>query len=372
METLSIKAGAHGALTGAVGRYLAERYGQAARLRGMRPLGTGAHGTGWLIEADAPSGRVELVLKSVAPAGLGHDYPADRAAMQILARDTFNHDIPGHVEAVDVLALTPHGDLMRVPHAGEYYLVMERGHGHDYFGDVEAMSMRSHMGELDAGRVRALAELMAAIHARKPGPADAVDATSLWRRRLRDVVGHGECLMGVFDTYPPGVVPEDELTEIERLAVGWRWRLRGLAHRLCRVHGDFHPGNVLFSEPTLERDVGRVTLLDRSRGPWGEAADDVSALTINYIFYSVLARGQLDGACREALEIFFDEYVSLTGDRGIFGVLAPFYAFRAAVVANPVFYPDVEPYYRRLLLRFATGVLESESFHPRAVNLYLK
>ena len=64
--------------------------------------------------------------------------------------------------------------------------------------------------------------------------------------------------------------------EIERAAVSSRWRLRGRTHRLSRTHGDFHPWNVLFREGT------DFSVLDRSRGEWGEPADDVAALGVNF------------------------------------------------------------------------------------------
>jgi hypothetical protein len=77
------------------------------RLLGVRELGRGAHGAGFLVELDTEGGRREFVLKSVAPEGLGHDYPSDRAAMHLLALDTFG-DLPGHVKALDVLSLGRH------------------------------------------------------------------------------------------------------------------------------------------------------------------------------------------------------------------------------------------------------------------------
>jgi len=55
-------------------------------------------------------------------------------------------------------------------------------------------------------------------------------------------------------------------------------RIGSWAHRLSQVHGDFHPWNVLFREGV------DFTVLDRSRGERGEPADDVTAMTINYIF----------------------------------------------------------------------------------------
>ncbi|NIQ82065.1 MAG: hypothetical protein GTN93_29110, partial [Anaerolineae bacterium] len=49
----------------------------------------------------------------------------------------------------------------------------------------------------DESRVIALADYLADIHADKnPDPA-------LYRRRIRDVMGHGEGIVGIIDSYPP-------------------------------------------------------------------------------------------------------------------------------------------------------------------------
>jgi hypothetical protein len=45
----------------------------------------------------------------------------------------------------------------------------------------------------------------------------------------------------------------------------------------------------------LFREGVDFTVLDRSRGEWGEPADDVTAMTINYIFYSLQKYGELAG-----------------------------------------------------------------------------
>jgi len=44
------------------------------------------------------------------------------------------------------------------------------------------------------------------------------------------------------------------------------------------------PFNVLFDDDTT------FWLLDRSRGGWGDLADDISCMTINYLFFSLQRR----------------------------------------------------------------------------------
>lgn len=332
------------------------------RLLGVRELGRGAHGAGFLVELDTEGGRREFVLKSVAPEGLGHDYPPDRAAMHLMALDTFG-DLPGHVKALDVLSLGADGALKPIGGGLEYYLLMERAEGVSYFRDLDEFAKKESLDAEDRGKISAMAALLAEIHSVRK------DSRTLYLRKLRDIIGHGECLMGVFDTYPIGpesVLGYGEMADIEKRCIEWRARLKDRWHRLRRIHGDFHPGNIWFGESAHadRRGTASLRLLDRSRGPWGEPADDVTALTINYVFFSVRHFNELRGPYAEGLERFFREYIGLTGDEEILEVLAPFYAFRGAVVANPVFYPELGARQRGMIFTFVKNVLRKERFDP--------
>ncbi len=81
---------------------------------------------------------------------------------------------------------------------------------------------------------------------------------------------------------------------------------------------------------------------------------------------------EVRNAYREALQLFFDGYVRKSGDHEIFGVAAPFFAFRCAVIANPLFYPDLGASARRALFDFTRNVLAVESFDPGRVNEYCR
>lgn len=325
----------------------------------IKDLGKGVQGAGYLIEIVTGRGREFYVLKGLFPEGLGHDYPADRAGVFLLDLDEFNH-LPRHVKAIDVLAEMRDGSIKSIGGGREYYLLMERAEGKDYFNDLREMGKKKALDSRDILRIQAMTSYLAKIHSVKK------ESRHLYLRKIRDTIGHGECLMGVFDLYPEGVISIEEMADIEKKCVDWRARLRNRYYRLCQIHGDFHPGNIWF------RNGEDFVLLDRSRGPWGEAADDITALTINYVFFSVNRYGDVRNAYQEALELFFDKYLTLTGDVEILEVMAPFFAFRAVVVANPVFYPDVTDENRRRMLNFAHGVLDDRRFRIEKVNSYLK
>ncbi|MCL5023691.1 MAG: phosphotransferase [Nitrospirae bacterium] len=337
--------------------YLKGRFRDVTRVE-IRKLGSGVQGSGFLAELKTPGGSKSYVLKTLLSEGLGHDYPSDRAAVFLLDLDEYGN-LPKHVKAIDVLAEKEDGSVVPIGGGKEYYLLMEEGKGRDYFTDLRQFSSKDRLDAMDVAKVKSMTSYLAEIHSTKKA------SRPLYWRKLRDTVGHGECLMGVFDTYPDSVLSYEEMAAIEKRATDWRARLKPKYARLSKIHGDFHPGNIWFE------DGADFILLDRSRGPWGEPADDITALTINYIFFSVKDYGTVKGPYHEALMLFYDDYVRQSGDEEIHSVVPLFYAFRGAVVANPVFYPDLTPERRSAIFRFVNNVLASETFEPARVNDYL-
>ncbi|GAB4537134.1 MAG: hypothetical protein Fur0020_05580 [Thermodesulfovibrionia bacterium] len=351
-------------------RYLIQRFPDATHVT-IKKLGEGVQGAGFLIDIETDGGHEYYVIKGLFPEGLGHDYPADRAGVFLLDLDEFKN-LPRHVRALDVLSECEDGTIRSIGGGKEYYLLMERAEGIDYFHDLNGMAHKERLDESDIHKIGLMASYLAEIHSIKK------ESRSLYWRKIRDTIGHGECLMGVFDTYPDGIISYKEMAEIEKLCIDWRARLKPMYKRLSQIHGDFHPGNIWFKEgrqqsPSLERDGSGIDfiLLDRSRGPWGEPADDVTALTINYIFFSINHFGRLEGTYLEAIRLFYDDYLKKTGDFELSEVVAPFYAFRGVVVANPVFYPNVSSENRHKIFNFVRGVLKDSSFSIDKVNKYI-
>jgi hypothetical protein len=365
--------------------YLGKRFRGVTRVD-IRKLGSGVQGSGFLVELKTGRGTSSYVVKSLIPEGFGHDYPSDRAAVFLLDLDEFN-SLPRHVKAIDVLAELENGSVKSIGGGKEYYLLMERGEGRDYFQDLNDFSGKDRLDDSDIRKIRALSSYLANIHSVKK------DSRSLYLRKLRDTVGHGECLMGVLDMYPEGILADREMTDIIKKSVSLQYKLRPRYGRLSQIHGDFHPGNIWFaskdtgtsgnaeSEGTAEvhhrppvqpySSAADFILLDRSRGPWGEPADDVTALTINYIFFSIKNHETVKGPYFEGLNLFYNDYVELSGDSEIYYVVQLFYAFRGVVVANPVFYPELTSGQRDRIFRFINNVLDSERFEPWKVNNYL-
>ncbi|HRW04231.1 MAG TPA: phosphotransferase [Caldilineaceae bacterium] len=358
--------------------YLATRYQGAIELHTVRKMKEAAgdelkafgYGNPLYIEfshfqRDGASQRERVVLHTMAPERFGHERRADRAYNMLLEFDTFNK-LPRHAPSADVGAIDHNGDFISLGTSGEFFHLSTYVPGTLYADDLMALLERGTLTAQDEKRAVFLADYLAQIHVQtQPNPRLT---NQLYCRTWRDLVGHGEGIMGMLDSYPAdfAVAPPARLEAIERRCSAWRWRLKGRSHRLRQTHGDFHPWNVLFAEDD------NFALLDRSRGEWGDPADDVSAMAINYLFFSLQQHGAFTGPFAELFHQFWERYLSKRNDQELEEVVSPFFVWRALVVAHPVWYPHLDTAVRSALFRFIEAVLAVERFEPKLVQAYLQ
>jgi len=352
----------------ALERYLQARFGSSVRLLSYGVIGKESskgtqkrYGYGTPVKLTFQIGRrvQSAVLETMKPGPFGHEHMADRAQAMLWDYDSYGR-LPRHVKALDVGAFDAKQTLFSLAEAREFFVLNEWTEGASYHVDLERLAKGERLRTLDRQRTVALARYLAQVHAKKRRDAD------LYKRRLRELIGHGECIMGLTDSYPKrcGFITGDLLRTVEEACNRWRWGLRDKTNRLSQVHGDFHPYNVLFRTGT------DFAVLDRSRGEWGEPADDITAMTINYLLNSLIRWGKLRGPFEVLFRLFWDTYVEASGDKEITGTAPPFFAFRGLVVASPLWYPNLSIDIRRSLFRFIENVLDSPHFEPNRVNEY--
>ena len=296
---------------------------------------------------DAP---LDLVWRTALADDLGHDRPSDRAAEVLLAYEDFQA-IPSHVVPLDVGVIRKTGQLVSIRDYDELYLLTQYAKGAPYADDLRRAVRTGETTDRDHDRVRRLATYLARLHAMLPDPVR-------YRRSARDLVGSGEGIFGVIDSYPTSVpgASAARLAAIEKRCVDWRWRLRDHEDRRTRIHGDFHPFNILF-------DGDELVLLDASRGTAGDPADDLTALAVNYILFALDEPGGWTLLAPLWYRLW-RTYAEERTDPALLAVVPPFLAWRALVVCNPHFYPNLSATARGSLLGLVERALDADQFDP--------
>jgi phosphotransferase family enzyme len=309
------------------------------------------------IDALVDGQRRSFVLHGTSSNQFGHDRRSDRAAELLLAADTFSA-IPRHVQALDVGALRADGSSVSLTDTREFYLLTDYLEGRPYAEDLRRIANRGAAEPADVRRVRSLVDYLAILHVRQE------ERGKIYERSMRDLLGSGEGIFGIVDAYPASTPGADSkrLKQIEAKCQDLRWRLKQRPERLARIHGDFHPFNVLFDEQA------GLQVLDTSRGSLGDPADDVTCMAVNFIFFAIEDGAAWQGAFSFLWREFWSEYLSRTKDEELLLVAGPFLAWRLLVLACPVWYPNLSSRARERLLSFIDLALEQDRFDPRSAD----
>ncbi len=347
-------------------RYLKDVAGHSARLMSVGGMnladGQGLKEFGYgqplevVYERDGEVRRA--VLSTMRPDRFGHEFLWDRAGV-IMFQYYAGNRMDKHVKSIGLGYIGAGGRLMPLREPEEFFVLREMVDGEPYFHDLERIKDGDCRTE-DIELAREFGRWLASVHARK------LDSHDLYLRRIRDLIAGSECIWGIIDSYPADLQVAERFQDLESLLVDWRWKLRGYCHRLSSVHGDFHPWNVLV------RPDGDFSVLDRSRGEWGEPADDVSCMTCNYLLYGLYEGDPLRGRLGKLYMTFWEEYLDRTRDLEMLNVIAPFYVYRSLVIASPVWYPHHAPHVRAALLRFVRNVVREPRFDYRHADKYLE
>ena len=186
-------------------RYLKSVLGSSVRILrqsvlakpGKKELKGYGYGTPVLLEFEVQGQHRRAVLHTVRPGGFGHEHMADRAQSLLWDHTAFN-TLPHHVRSIDVGAFRQDGTAVSLGDAEEFFTLTTYGEGVPYAGDLERIRDSNEVRDNDVQRADALCDYLVQIH------SVANDHPDLYVRRVRELVGHSECIMGLIDSYPSG------------------------------------------------------------------------------------------------------------------------------------------------------------------------
>ena len=354
-------------------QYLRQTFGESARLswlgeigqagsQGMKDFG---YGKPLRIEF-VVAGRARTAVLSVMRGDkYGHQFYWDRAAILMFQHATAGR-LPKHVKPVGLGYFDERDAMLAVTEPKEFFILYDFVEGHDYYEDLERIG-REGVREEDLALAEKFALWLAQIH------ADKIDDPDLYLRRIRNLIGASECIFGLVDSYPYPyeLFKPKQFQSLEKKVVDWRWKLRKYTSRLSVVHGDFHPWNTMVLKDKAGLDFN---VLDRSRGEFGEPADDVATMSLNFLLFGLYGqtdKPRLSGDFARLYTAFWEKYLEASGDQEMLSVIAPFYVFRALVIASPQWYPRHPETVRRGLFNFMLRVLDDERFDWKNINKYL-
>ncbi|MEE9459311.1 MAG: hypothetical protein V3V84_06095 [Candidatus Bathyarchaeia archaeon] len=350
--------------------YLGTLFGAPTKLISIEKIGEGFHNAGFLIILSISNQIKRIVMRVVrGDTGWGHDYLSDHSSVLLLQHSLLRSAPVGTCsESFDVAALMSDGTIKSIGESIEFLHFVDEipeSESSPYSKDLFKIAEKQSLSDNDILRARVIAEYLAKLHSQKN------QNPNLYSRHIRDLIGHGEMLMGVIDTYPPAnnldFTSIEELERIEIETVRWRNRIKYSSERCSRIHGDVHPfGNLRF------KSDNSILALDMSREKFGEPADDVAGMSINYLFFSIWKHGKLTPHFEKLFRIFLDEYINKTRDKDILRYMPPFYAFRGTVIAHPLYYPDLETFKRRKIFNFILNVINDKEFNSDNLESYIE
>lgn len=336
-------------------KILEKTYKQRIKILKISKLGNGFMATGFQIDFKADKEIKKIVIRTLRPVNFSNDYPADRMGSFWIQHHSAKL-LPSHVKSLSIIGIEKKTKMIgAVDHYDEFIQLLEWAEGEEYFVDLERILKENKAGENDYKKVILLSNYLVKIHQKKfKGPKD--QASSLYKRHTRDYAG-SRFIMDVLDTYPSEIffTSWHKLHQLVFEVYKFREKSKNNFERLSKIHGDFHPGNIKF------QDKNKFIILDASRVIWGEPADDVSCLGINYLWYALKQTGKFKGVFRDLFNIFWNNYLQKSDDKEINNILPLFIAIRSVVLKHPLYF-SVDDKIRKKLHIFSYHSLKTGDF----------
>src|SRR5690349_5856061 len=198
-------------------RYLKSVVGPDAQLLKLKTLGEAedkdikgyGYGTPVQLDYECRGQQHRAVLHTISPGPFGHEHMADRAQMVLWDHKAFNL-LPRHIRSIDAGAFRRNGRAVSLGDAEEFFVLTDYAEGQCYVEDVRRMRDVCNLTDIDVRRADALCDYLVDIHRVEGANPE------LYVRRIRELIGHSECIMGLIDSYPAkrGIVDRTLLKDI--------------------------------------------------------------------------------------------------------------------------------------------------------------
>lgn len=324
----------------------------------LKPLGLGSHSYSYLV--NIPEINENIVLKFIlGDGGWGHEYISDRLNL-LSFQHIYGSNLSNSLNSYGIGIINSDDEIIFFDDVEEVFQVI------DCFPKESLLLTHYLSKSFNSSNEKRIYKIiedsatwLAKLHS-TPIKINLSLSKDLYKRHIRNLVGHGEMVLGVLDQFPEPndnkFVNEKQLVKIEKLFIDWRYRLKYNSSRIKRIHGDFHSNNIL----VIPNE--KLIFLDFSREAYGESADDVSCFIGFIIYISFLEHQSLIEPYLDLIKIFLSNYENSTLDSNLKSIIPPFLAYRLLAKCNPRLYKSLSDEIRKKIIDVTIRLLNEKQF----------
>lgn len=314
-------------------------------------LGEGFVAKAYKVSLTINNKTAEFVVRRLLGKGMSRDYISDQVENFLLQHNIAN-SLPHTVKSRDVFIVRNKVELS-ISDPSYVYQVMDFAKGIEYTEYFSLLNEQQFLNESHKQIIKSITDVLTEIHSIKPDAFSHEDKKSLYFRHSQDFIG-SQVFMDVIDCFPDfDFFNKEKKSEMMKLLFCLREKNKHNFSRLSKIHADLHPGNLRISKRN------KITLIDGARTLWGEPADDIASMAANYLKKHFESKSTNKSASMEALELFINSYIDQTKDTQVFSLWQMFLAVRLTILANPLFFKDIDISLSKNLIDIAFKILKA-------------